>query len=146
MSRYNTTCRSPTSVLGSLTFDADGPPSTSASDSEVLRLRESERQQDRVVSSWTNSWLQALPEPLRPRELTRLYPRVANRLALCWSDPALTGRLFDDLLFDKRGKRKGFPKPVAEELMRLRRYHEVHRAVDAPASLWEWRSMAVSDR
>lgn len=122
------------------------PPSALKSDPDVVRLRGSERQQDRVLSSWTEAWLRALPVPLRPSQLCTLYPRVANRLALCWTDPALTERLFDDLLMDRRGKRKGFPTPVAEELMRLRRYHEHHRAVDASPSLWEWRSMAISDR
>ena len=35
-------------------------------------------------------------------------------------DGALTERLFEDLLIDKRGGRQGFPREVAAELMRLR--------------------------
>jgi hypothetical protein len=55
--------------------------------------------------------------------LPERYPRVANRLALCWSDKVLTRRLFEELLTDQRGGRRGFPPPVRDELLRLRLAH-----------------------
>lgn len=72
------------------------------------------------------------------------YPRVVNRLALCWNDAALTDRLLDDLLIGRRGKRKGFPGPVAEELLRLRRFHDLHREIEAEEAVREHRSLVPS--
>jgi hypothetical protein len=109
------------------------------------RLREPQRPMDSMLSAMAHDWLGSLPGPIRPAELCAAYPRVANRLALCWNDPSLTERLLDDLLIGRRGKRKGFPRPVAEELLRLRRFHDHHRGVDAEQSVWD-RLLAVSDR
>ena len=59
--------------------------------------------------------------------LLERYPHVANRLALCWADKALANRLFEDLLVDKRGGRKGFPSTVRAELLQL--HWEMHAQV-----------------
>ena len=93
-----------------------------------------------------HDWLASLPGPMRPAELCAAYPRVANRLALCWNDPALTERLLDDLLIGRRGKRKGFPASVTEELLRLRRFHDYFRGIEAQETAWEYRALALSDR
>ena len=61
---------------------------------------------------------------LRPLELCGAYPRVANRIALCWNDLALVDAVFNELLLDRRGGRAGFPSPVAVELLRLHALHE----------------------
>ena len=60
----------------------------------------------------------------RPLELCNAYPRVANRIAQCWDDLAVTEAVLDDLLVDHRGGRKGFPAQIAVELLRLQSFHE----------------------
>jgi hypothetical protein len=71
-------------------------------------VRRPEHLQDRALKAHTVLWANNLPSELRPGLLLERYPHVANRLALCWADKALTNRLFEDLLIDKRGGRKGF--------------------------------------
>jgi hypothetical protein len=111
------------------------------------RWRTPERDMDRVLSSTALAWLAALPDAVRPADLATLHPRVVNRIALCWNDPELTGRLFDELLLDKRGKRRGFGPAVADDLLRLRVYHgkQFAKALESKA-VWQLQSVAVSDR
>lgn len=82
-----------------------------------------------TLSSVADGWAKTLPAALRPVQLCRRYPRVANRLALCWPDLGLTMRLFDDLFVDRRGGRRGFPPDVKAELMMLRDRASRERAV-----------------
>ena len=105
-----------------------------------------EREQDLVLSDQVLSWLNKLPQPVRPSALCAQYPRVANRIALCWSDPFLTEQVFDALLLSQRGKRKGFPPQVATEMMRLRAFHSRHKAISKGVRLWDRSLMAVTDR
>lgn len=74
---------------------------------------------DQTLSPLAVSWLNALPDEAKPNALCKRFPRVANRLALCWADPSLAGHVFDHLVAGKRGGRKGFPSDVAQELTRL---------------------------
>ncbi len=132
---------------GAATDGAQASASTAAStEPDWTRLRGPQRAIDGVLSGIARDWFEAIPSPLRPAELCSAYPRVANRLALCWNDPLLTERLLDDLLIGRRGKRKGFPKPIAEELLRLRRFHDHYRGLEAQDTVWEYRMLAVSDR
>lgn len=111
------------------------------------RWRTPERDMDRALSSHAFAWLKALPDSVRPDVLAARHPRVVNRIALCWNDPELTARLFDELLLDKRGKRRGFAPAVAEDLMRLRVHHgkQFAKALESTA-VWQTQSVAVSDR
>jgi hypothetical protein len=111
---------------------------------DPAQLRAPER--EIALSSFAAAWKEKLPAAIRPQQLCAQYPRVANRLGLCWSDPQLTGRLLEELLIDQRGGRRGFPKPVAEELMRLRRYHDVYHAGADQSKVWDFRTLAPSDR
>ena len=121
-------------------------PAACVTESDHARLRAPLRAVDLVLSNVAGEWLMSLPRPLRPAGLCVVYPRVVNRLALCWNDRALTDRLLDDLLIGRRGKRKGFPGPVAEELMRLRQFHDHGRAVEVETTpMWEYNSLAVSE-
>lgn len=72
-----------------------------------------------VLSSAAAAWLKSLPPAVRPLELCKRYPRVANRIALCWNELPLIEAVFNELLVDRRGGRIGFPVPVAAELLRL---------------------------
>ena len=69
------------------------------------------------------AWLMRLPREVRPTALAAKYPRIANLLALEWSNPAACRAYFVALLVDNRGKRKGFPADVYRELRTLRDYY-----------------------
>jgi hypothetical protein len=86
-------------------------------------LRSPANPRDKILSSLALAWRDRLAPPVRPIHLCECYPRVANRLALCWGDPVLTELLFKDLLNDRRGMqlRKGFPPLVQRELLALHR-------------------------
>ena len=90
-------------------------------------------------------WLDSLPSALQPASLCCHYPAVANRIALCWSDPALMERVFDDLLLDRRGRRRGFPSEVASDLLRLHLFHERSLRGEGQ-SPWDLQALATSDR
>jgi hypothetical protein len=86
-------------------------------------------------------WIARLPKEVRPLNLLKQYPRVANNLALSSREPKAFRQCLYDLLIDKRGGRKGFPQPVLHELLRLREYVEhlefvrgVRRPVAAPTT------------
>ena len=75
-------------------------------------------------------WLLNLPNDVRPLALVSKYPRVANVLALQWSQPTSCRAHFNDLLADRRGNRKGFPAEVQRELRALRDYYyDLHAPV-----------------
>ncbi len=85
-----------------------------------VALRSTPNPRDQTLSNVAKDWWCKLAPDLHPQELCLRYPRVANRLALCWNDAELTEQLFASLMVDRRGGRKGFPKVVLEELLRLR--------------------------
>ena len=120
------------------------PHAMPTTQTEWSRLRRQHRREDHVLSALTYAWLKTLPYAVRPVELCSRYPRLGNRLALCWSDRSQAERLFDDLLLDRRGKRKGFPPSVAEELVHLRRFHDCDRGAQDQSTDWDFRS-PVSD-
>ncbi|MBK7473132.1 MAG: hypothetical protein KAX84_06310 [Burkholderiales bacterium] len=69
---------------------------------------------------------------VRPREVPRLFPRIANRLCSLWSHPALCNQYLSSLLMDTRdGAREGFPVAVAGELAAL-----LGRAESDSGNLW----------
>ena len=115
-------------------------------DEDWVKTRTPQREQDLVLSDQVVGWLQQLPQAVRPSQLCVHYPRVANRIALCWSDPLLTEQVFDALLLSRRGKRKGFPPSVAAEMLRLRAFHSRHKGTQQGVRMWDRSQMAVSDR
>jgi hypothetical protein len=84
------------------------------------------------LSPLSQRWVKSLPAAVRPLELCNRFPRVANRLALCWNYVDLVESVFNELLVDHRGGREGFPTPVANELLRLHAFHEARLLVDTP--------------
>lgn len=83
-------------------------------------LRRPVRAQDLYLSTQALAWLADLPQDLAPRRLAHDHPRIANRLALCWCDPALATLVLDSLLADRRGGRRGFAEAIQQELRALR--------------------------
>jgi len=72
----------------------------------------------------TFKWIASLPREIRPLALLQQFPRIANLLAQSWHDPAAFREYMFDLLIDRRGSRKGFPRDVRSELLRLRAYFD----------------------
>ncbi len=104
------------------------------SSSQGIELRRNPpRENDRLLSKAARLWVRSLPARLRPLALCSGYARIANRLAVVWDDPLQTEALFDDMLIDHRGGRRGFPPLVATELMRLHHFHE--RRLGPPSRL-----------
>jgi hypothetical protein len=92
---------------------------SASSDPAALRTPQSpERIKDETVR-----WLAALPEHVRPVELCRKFPRIANKIALLWRRVARCEEFLDELVVDRRGGRKGFPMVIAQELTTLRRHY-----------------------
>lgn len=108
--------------------------------------RTPESDHDRALSTAARAWVKALPDEVRPFDLAARHPRVVNRIALCWNDAELVERLFDELLVDRRGGRKGFAPGVAEDLMRLRVYHEKQFVHRSGSSTWQLQTVAAGDR
>ena len=100
---------------------AAAPPTPVAVLADAPRSQRSKpNPREQALSNLAHAWWRRLPRELQPHELCILYPRIANRIALCWGDSELTERLFVSLLVDTRGSRRGFPKVVLTELLALR--------------------------
>jgi hypothetical protein len=99
-------------------------------------LRRGPRECDDALTGTARQWLRRLPARRRPLRLCEEYPRVANRIAWCWADPALAEQALDDLLTDRRGGRRGFPAPIARELQRLREFNGHQRVESSTEGLW----------
>ncbi len=110
------------------------------------RLREQPRPQDLVLSTLAETWRDSLHQRHRPTLLCELFPRVANRLALCRNDPALMSRVLDELVIDRRRDRAGFPPEVTQELIRLRLLRSSRSGSSGFAPLWDTSGMAICDR
>jgi hypothetical protein len=77
----------------------------------------------------TMQWAAKLPADIRPMNLLRQFPRIANFMAAAWPDPDSLRPYLDELFVDRRGNRRGFPPDVMAELFALRGfYEELHPA------------------
>lgn len=114
------------------------------------RLRTQPRPCDQALSPLATAWCNSLHPRHRPTQLCALFPRLANRLALCWDDAALASRVLDDLVLDKRRHRAGFPPEVSQELIRLRLLRPSRSGNSTGTSdftpLWDASGMASCDR
>ena len=117
---------------------ADPPAPDHAGASPWQIVRRAPRHTDGALTGTARRWLRALPPRRRALKLCQRFPRVANRVAWCWHDPALADQALDDLLVDRRGGRAGFPAPVVRELRMLREFNArrfTNGAAPAPWSL-----------
>jgi hypothetical protein len=76
---------------------------------------------DKTLSPDVPRWLASLPTDARPSFLCANFPRIVNRIAACWPDPALAVGMLDQFFIDKRGGRRGFPLQAVCELTGLRK-------------------------
>jgi hypothetical protein len=97
------------------------PPDAPAPSDAKMRRRNS-HEVNRLLSS-TIDWLANLPLHVRPLALATQFPRVANRIAQEWKEPSACRRDFEDLVYDNRGGRQGFPPEVLVELLTLRDHY-----------------------
>jgi hypothetical protein len=68
----------------------------------------------------TKTWMEHLPPEVLPAALAAQYPRIANLIAMSWSDRDGCILLFEGLLTEKRrGGRRGFPATVQRDLQNL---------------------------
>jgi len=67
-----------------------------------------------------------LPAEVRPIALLKRYPRIVNVIARSWTNAADCDTYFQDLLTDRRGRRRGFPVDVLEDLLALEDYYHGH--------------------
>jgi len=88
-----------------------------------------------VLLGATTLWMAELPQAVRPVNLARKFPRIANSIAELWRRVARCEEYLDTLVVDLRGDRMGFPSEVAQELTALRSYFaELH---PHNRSVWE---------
>jgi hypothetical protein len=99
-------------------------------------LRAPPRVSDQMIHPHTQAWLHALPAACWPVHLASRYPRIANQLALAWPDAVLCDLTFERLLSDERGGRQGFPAPVLEDLLALRRLRARQASTDSRRMPW----------
>jgi hypothetical protein len=71
----------------------------------------------------TTTWIDALPNSVRPRELGARYPWIADKLCLLWNEPRRCTRYLADLLIARSGTRDGFGPKVAREISGLRLHY-----------------------
>jgi hypothetical protein len=103
---------------------------------DPARHRQPESPYDRSLNRSTIAWLRELPRPLIPITLASQFPRIANRLSRFWDSQKMMDECFRELLVDKRGRRKGFPKKVLDELQMLAQYYRsLHE--HAETDLWK---------
>ena len=105
---------------------------------DPTRHRQPESPYDRGLNRSTIAWLKELPQPVLPVALASQYPRIANRLSRFWDSPKMIEECFRELLLDKRGRRKGFPKKVLDELQMLAQYY---RALHGEVETDRWKSI-----
>ena len=98
------------------------PAEPAPASTDAAKRRQDSTSANRLLSS-TIDWLASLPPKVRPLALATKYPRVANRIAKEWREASTCRRNFDDLVYDKRGTRRGFPPDVYVELLALRDYY-----------------------
>jgi hypothetical protein len=105
---------------------------------DPARHRQPESPYDRSLNRATIAWLKELPQPLVPVALASQFPRIANRLSRFWDAPKMMEQCFAELLLNKRGRRKGFPKNVVDELHMLAQYY---RALHEQSDTDVWKSI-----
>ena len=84
--------------------------------------RRAPRPEDDRLSAHTQNWLSALPKGVRPVHLPAEFPRITNELSRLWLQTAALDTYFEDLEFNPRPDRMGFPAVVKEELLCMHVY------------------------
>ena len=72
----------------------------------------------------TSEWMNTLAQSIRPAELCRQYPRIANDLCALWEFSKMWERYVTDLLSvdTRKPVRRGLPGSIPHELIKLAKY------------------------
>lgn len=87
-------------------------PQSTAGDVSIIGVREQ-----------TALWIEALPNSVRPLELSARYPWIADKLCSLWSEPRRCTRYLADLLIARSGTRDAFGVKVSREISGLRLHY-----------------------
>jgi hypothetical protein len=94
--------------------------------------------EDNSIDANGKMLLDKLPEDIRPKVTVEKFPRIVNKLGTLWKRPDEFVTYLDELLVDKRGKRKGFPLSVALELASVKDHYEMKVHPErSKAYLWD---------
>ena len=85
--------------------------------------REAQIAHDLLLQESTCDWLASLPANIRPTNLAKQFPCVANKIASVWARPLACDKVMEELMLDHRGKRTGFPVEVGAEIAILMDYY-----------------------
>jgi hypothetical protein len=107
------------------------PPSDPAS------LRQPDSPYDSKLSLAAIAWMSELPQEVAPLVLANQFPRIVNRLSRFWDSPRMMDDYFQQLLMDRRSKRKGFPKKILDELYALAEHYRALHKSSSKSDLWE---------
>ena len=100
-----------------------GQPPLQATDDQSQWLGRRNAQPANFLLPATLRWLESLPIENRPGALEEQYPRILNLIAANWNSPRDCSACLYLLLWDQRGRRRGFPNKVAQDIVNLRAYH-----------------------
>ena len=98
--------------------------------------RQAPSQYDAQLNLAAVAWLSELPQEIAPLALAKQFPRIVNRLSRFWDSPQMINEYFRQLLVDRRGKRKGFPQKVLNELYALGEYYRALHKTDT-SDVWD---------
>jgi len=91
---------------------------------------------DKTLNAAAVKWLGNLPPAIAPRHAAARFPRIVNRLARFWNEPAMVAEIFDDLLVARRPGRQGFPPAILAEFRALQTFWQGARLED-PGDIWD---------
>jgi hypothetical protein len=92
-----------------------------AGDAQGMQVDKALSEETALLPS-TFRWLAMLPKGVRPMTLGQQFPRIANKLAILWEEPAVCRKFLTSFMLDDRGDRDGFPPEVIMELSTLEAY------------------------
>jgi hypothetical protein len=75
---------------------------TEVSKNRFEKLRRAKADEEIELMASAIRWIALLPKGVRPIELGRQFPRIANRLAMLWVEPSIFKKYLNSLLIDDR--------------------------------------------
>ncbi|MEO8137832.1 MAG: hypothetical protein ABI831_28125 [Betaproteobacteria bacterium] len=81
---------------------------------------------------------------LYPHKTDEQFPHIAEKIANLWGTVGMP-RYFNELLFNDRGSRQGFPSEIMAEIFAISNYYDSHQ-VSEPSPDGAWLDAAELDR
>lgn len=96
---------------------SSSPSSQAAKETSLSKWRRGPEQALTVDAHCLAIELARAGEPVNV--LAKRYPHAMNAIANAWNDPSLTLQVIDDLLTDRRGRRRGLPADALAEVLSM---------------------------